>query len=235
MTLGEFLQEKRHNLGLSFEEIYKKTRLHPDVLKKLEEDRLRASSLHFKYLVQAYSHILNISDEELKDYLSPPPAEETKMFFSWSSFFKKFFLVFIPLFSAFLLNYFLNNQEEEVVESQVKDLIYLPHKEIFLHSIPKVRITSQQYPTYLTYQVDQGEVNSHFLLPYSFFELEGSLILLVIGDNREVELQYKNENYPLDERRTQSLVFPPERRKEFKLPLFFYTAEKEPENEKNNF
>lgn len=225
MNLGQVLLNRRKDLHLSLEEVYKKTKIHPSVLSQLENNSIENKH---RYALSYYKKFLQLEDiafnqEELKQ-------EESRI--SFKKIIHRISFLFIPIGFAIASHFYLSKIEEKPA---IKETIYNPsifenHK---IFTLPVLRIKAGETSTYLTYKTndlpitESNPVRSYFLLAGTDFSIEGDLILLVIGDSQHVKLYYNEEEVLLDNKITQSLVFPRERQKNFTIPLFFKTPQEE--------
>lgn len=73
------LKEARKNKGVSLEEAYKATKVHPNILRSLEDGAvLQLSEVYIKGYIKIYARYLDISDAELGQYLRPAPSSKEK-------------------------------------------------------------------------------------------------------------------------------------------------------------
>jgi cytoskeletal protein RodZ len=69
------LKEARQNKGISLDEAYKATKIHPTILHALEEGTtLGLSHVYVKSYIKIYAHYLGISSHELNRYFPAPAA-----------------------------------------------------------------------------------------------------------------------------------------------------------------
>lgn len=72
------LKESRKNKGISLEEVHKATKIHPHILRSLEDGTtLQLSEVYIKSYIKIYAKYLGISDDDLEQYFHPPSAEVT--------------------------------------------------------------------------------------------------------------------------------------------------------------
>ncbi|MFH1045622.1 MAG: RodZ domain-containing protein [Candidatus Omnitrophota bacterium] len=80
MTIGERLKQARDQKSISLEEAYRQTKIHPNVLQALEEDRAHnfLSAIYIKAFIKTYARYLALDGEQLvREYLGSqkePPA-----------------------------------------------------------------------------------------------------------------------------------------------------------------
>ena len=73
------LKEARKNKGISLDEIYKAIKIHPNILRALEEGTtLQLSAVYVKSYIKIYAKYLGISQEELDKYFRPTVVKEKK-------------------------------------------------------------------------------------------------------------------------------------------------------------
>lgn len=78
-TLGRALKKARLKLGLTFEEIYKDLRIHPKILKALEEDKIdpHIGEVYIKGFLKKYAGFLGFeTDKVLYSFTQRPPLRE---------------------------------------------------------------------------------------------------------------------------------------------------------------
>jgi len=82
--IGEALKNKRLKKGLTFDDIYKKTRIYPGIIKSLEEGKIEesVSRIYAKGFLKKYIEFLGLNkDEILKDFdRAFPKKEENKIY-----------------------------------------------------------------------------------------------------------------------------------------------------------
>lgn len=74
------LKEARQNKGVSLEEAHKATRIHPNILRSLEEGTtLGLSHVYVKSYIKIYAKYLGVSQQELDKYFHPTVSKEKKV------------------------------------------------------------------------------------------------------------------------------------------------------------
>lgn len=74
------LKEARQNKGISLEEAHKATRIHPNILRSLEEGTtLGLSYVYVKSYIKIYAKYLGVSQQELDKYFHPAVPKEKKV------------------------------------------------------------------------------------------------------------------------------------------------------------
>ena len=74
------LKEVRQNKGISLDEVYKATKIHPKILRALEEGTtLDLSHIYVKSYIKLYAKYLGISQQELDKYFHPVVPKEKKV------------------------------------------------------------------------------------------------------------------------------------------------------------
>lgn len=77
--LSVVLKEARKNKGRTLEEVHKATKIHPHILRSLEEGTiLQLSEVYVKSYTKIYAKYLGISDQELSQYFRSPIDKERK-------------------------------------------------------------------------------------------------------------------------------------------------------------
>jgi hypothetical protein len=73
------LKEARENKGVSLEEVHKATKIHPNILRSLEDGTtLGLSHVYVKSYIKIYAKYLGINQQELEKYFHPAPASLEK-------------------------------------------------------------------------------------------------------------------------------------------------------------
>ncbi len=73
------LKETRTNKGISLEEVYKATKIHPSILRSLEDGTtLQLPDVYIKSYSKIYAKYLGISESGLEQYFRPLPSKEEK-------------------------------------------------------------------------------------------------------------------------------------------------------------
>ncbi len=78
-SIGEKLRQARLQKKLSFEEVYRRTRVHPQVLEALEQDRAHnfLSPIYIKGFLKTYAQYLGLDSERLlQEYLDSQKIEK---------------------------------------------------------------------------------------------------------------------------------------------------------------
>ncbi|MDD4909860.1 MAG: DUF4115 domain-containing protein [Candidatus Omnitrophica bacterium] len=76
-TIGIVLRQKREELGLSLSDAAKKTKIHINILKALEEDRFEGiSPVYVKGFLKIYSRLLGLNEREVIDKYSSLQVEQ---------------------------------------------------------------------------------------------------------------------------------------------------------------
>lgn len=225
MNLGQLLLNKRKDLHLSLEEVYKQTKIHPSVLSQLESNDIENKH---RYALAYYKKFLQLENVYFEK--EEPKQEESRL--SIKKIIYRIIFLLIPIGFAVTSHFYLSKVEKKPA---VKEIIYNPY--IFenhkFFTLPVLKIKAGDTSTYLTYKTNDqpiteaNPIRSYFLLAGTEFSIEGDLILLVIGNSQNVKLYYNEEEVILDNRITQSLVFPRDRQKNFTIPLFFKTLQEE--------
>ena len=160
-TTGEKLKKARLEKNISFEEIYKHTKIHTRVLKALEEDRAHnfLSHIYVKNFLKAYARYLELdADALIKEYaksLSPQepeakaPTKKGKLFANINKLFAvrvaSVALLFIIL--VFYFRFALKRIEPEIIavtpeitiEKVEKPVVVVPEKP--KEALRKVKVT----------------------------------------------------------------------------------------------
>ncbi|MBL7131483.1 MAG: helix-turn-helix domain-containing protein, partial [Candidatus Omnitrophica bacterium] len=77
--ISVILKEARKNKGLSFDEIYRATKIHPKILRSLEEGTtLGLSHVYVRGYIRIYARYLGINQEELDKYFRPVIVQKEK-------------------------------------------------------------------------------------------------------------------------------------------------------------
>ena len=73
------LKEARQNKGVSLEEVHKATKIHPNILRSLEDGTtLGLSHIYVKSYIKIYAKYLGINQQELDKYFHPVSASQEK-------------------------------------------------------------------------------------------------------------------------------------------------------------
>ena len=73
------LKEARNNKGISLDEAYRATKIHPNILRSLEEGTtLQLSEVYVKSYIKIYAKYLGIGESELEQYFRPARPKEKK-------------------------------------------------------------------------------------------------------------------------------------------------------------
>ena len=77
--ISVILKEARSNKGVTLDEVYKATRVHPKILKSLEEGTtLDLNDVYVKSYIKIYAKFLGIHQHELEKYFHPSAVKEKK-------------------------------------------------------------------------------------------------------------------------------------------------------------
>src|SRR3989338_4503756 len=76
------LKEARQSKGISLEEVYRITKIHPRILRELEDGAtLGLSHIYVKSYIKIYAKFLGIGQHELDKYFHPINSKEKKINF----------------------------------------------------------------------------------------------------------------------------------------------------------
>lgn len=77
--ISVILKEARKNKGISLEDVYKATKIHPNILRALEEGTtLQLSGVYVRSYIKIYAKYLGINQKELDNYFQQVPVKEKK-------------------------------------------------------------------------------------------------------------------------------------------------------------
>ena len=78
-SIGERLRKAREDKGISLEEVHKTTKIHPNVLEALEEDRLEniLGKAYVKVFLKNYAHYLGLDVKEIAQQYAAKHGPET--------------------------------------------------------------------------------------------------------------------------------------------------------------
>lgn len=103
--------------------------------------------------------------------------------------------------------------DPSIFPSNVKNLLQKDKANVY------VKATSGD--TWLSYKVDDNKITRYVLKEASFLSLRGDVIRLFLGNVNNTKIFYNNELIePNSKTGVKSLVFPPEKGKDYLLPLF---------------